>query len=155
MIQASPTTAPKSKSAVIEFTFPGGLVKFDKKGKEQRLAVQFNARMRGPSSNYQWVNLPSGTRGYAGDHFQISGGFLDNSVVKNPNEPASVELTLDDYSRIQAVQRFLSGSSLISLPSSFALKMIFGSLNAENSNRVPQFDFNETPNPQTTRQNGY
>ena len=47
--KAFPSTAPNSKSAVIEFTFPSCLLKYDKKGNEQRLAVQLNARMRGPS----------------------------------------------------------------------------------------------------------
>ena len=144
--KAQPTTAPKSKSAVLEFTFPGGLVKFDKKGKEQRLAVQFNAQMRGPSSNFQWVNLPSGTRGYAGDHFQVSGGFLNNDAVKNPNEPASVKLTLDDYSVTSGTKVFVRLD--FNQPTFFIRPQDdLWFVNAENSNRVPQFDFNETPDP--------
>ena len=142
----SPTSAPNSKSAVIELTFPGGLVKFDKKGKEQRLAVQFNARMKGPSSNYQWVNLPSGTRGYAGDHFQISGGFLNNTVVKNPNEPASVNLTLDSYAIASGTKLFVRLK--FNQPTFFIRPQDdLWFIDAETSNRVPQFDFNETPNP--------
>lgn len=142
----SPTTAPNSKSAVVELTFPSGLLKYDKQGNEQRLGVQFNMQMKGPSSNYQWVNLPSGTRGYAGDHFQISGGFLRNDVVKNPNEPASVSVVLDDYS-------ISSGSKLFvrlkfNQPTYFIRPQDdLWFINAENSERVPQFDFNETPNP--------
>ena len=144
--KATPTTAPNSKSAVLEFTFPSGLLKYDKKGNEQRLAVQFNARMKGPSSNFQWVNLPSGTRGYAGDHFQISGGFLNNSVVKNPNEPASVDLSLDAYAIESGTKVFVRLK--FNQPTFFIRPQDdLWFIDAENSNRVPQFDFNETPNP--------
>ena len=143
--KATPSTAPNSKSAVIEFTFAGGLVKFDKKGKEQRLAVQFNARMRKTGSGESWVNLPSGTRGYAGDHFQISGGFLNNTVVKNPNEPASVDLTLDNYAIASGTKVFVRLK--FNQPTFFIRPQDdLWFINAENSNRVPQFDFNETPN---------
>ena len=142
----SPTTASKSKSAVIELTFPSGLVKYDKQGKEQRLAVQFNMQMKGPSSNYQWVNLPSGTRGYAGDHFQISGGFLNNNVVKNPNEPASVSVVLDEYAVASGSKVFVRLK--FNQPTYFIRPQDdLWFINAENSQRVPQFDFNETPNP--------
>ena len=142
----SPSTASNSKSAVVELTFPGGLVKFDKQGNEQRLAVQFNMQMRGPSSSYQWVNLPSGTRGYAGDHFQISGGFLNNSVVRNPNEPASVSVLLDEYSVASGSKVFVRLK--FNQPTYFIRPQDdLWFINAENSNRVPKFDFNETPNP--------
>ena len=144
--KAYPSTAPNSKSAVIEFTFPSGLLKYDKKGNEQRLAVQFNARMRGPSSNYTWVNLPSGSRGYAGDHFQISGGFLGNDVVKNPNEPASVDLSLDNYAITSGTKVFVRLK--FNQPTFFIRPQDdLWFIDAENSDRVPAFDFNETPNP--------
>jgi hypothetical protein len=142
----TPTTAPNSKSAVVELSFPQGLVKFDKQGNEQRLAIQFNMQMRGPSSNYEWVNLPSGTRGYAGDHFQISGGFLGNDIVRNPNEPASVSVILDEYAissgqKVFVRLRFNQPTYFIRPQSDLWF------IDAENSQRVPQFDFNETPNP--------
>ena len=143
---ATPTTANNSKSAVLEFTFAGGLVKFDKKGKEQRLSVQFNAQMRKAGSGNQWVNLPSGSRGYAGDHFQISGGFLGNDFTKNPNEPASVTVSLDSYAITSGTKVFVR--LRFNQPTYFVRPQDdLWFIDAETSIRTPAFDFNETPNP--------
>ena len=141
-----PSTGAEAKSAVVELSFPSGLMKFDKNGKEQRLSVQFNAKMRGPSSNYQWVNLPSGTKGFAGDHFQVSGGFIGRgNDFPNPNDPAGVSVLLDEYSIESGDKVFVTLD--FNQPTYFIRPqsdLFF--IDASNSSRAPAFDFNETPN---------
>ena len=144
---ASPSTARNSKSAVVEIAFPAGLVKYDKQGNEQRLGVPFVGMIRGPSTNFEWAALPAGTKGYAGDHYQISGGVTQSgNEWPNPNEPASVVVDLDRYqvakgSKIFVTLRFNQPTYYIRPQDDLWF------VNSATGQREPTFDFNENPNP--------
>ena len=144
---ASPSTAPNSKSAVVEIAFPSGLVKYDKQGNEQRLGVPFVGMIKGAATNNEWQALPSGTKGYAGDHFQISGGVTSGgNEFPNPNEPASVVIELDKYEVEKGSKVFVRLK--FNQPTYFIRPQDdLWFVNASNGQRVPSFDFNENPNP--------
>ena len=145
--QGSPTTARNSKQAVVELFFPGGLVKYDKQGKEQRNSVQFTGEYRGPGTNYAWTPFPSGTKGYAGDHFSISGGFLNgDSQFPNPNDPASVQIILDKPAYEPGDRVFVR--MVFNQPTYFIRPQDdLWFVNSTNGTRERGFDFNEYPNP--------
>ena len=144
----TPETAPLSKSAVAELAFPSGLVRYDEKGNEQSLSINFNGEYRGPDTGGVWKRWPSGTRGYAGDHFRISGGVLSGRDQLNPNDPASVDIVLDRYELEKGSFVFVR---LVFKQETFYIRpqtdMWFkdSAIDAVE----PGFDFNETPDPNT------
>ena len=141
-----PSTAPLSKSAVVEMAFPGGLVRFDEKGNEQSLSVNFRGEYRGPDTNGEWARWPSGTRGYAGDHFRVSGGVLSGRDQNNPNPPAAVDLVLDRYELEKGSKVLLR---LVFKQETFYIRpqSDVWFMDAERDLVEPGFDFNETPDP--------
>lgn len=143
-----PQTAPMSKSAVVELAFPSGLVRYDEKGNEQTLSINFNGEYRGPDTGGVWKRWPSGTRGYAGDHFRVSGGVLTGRDQKNPNDPAAVDVELDRYELEKGSFVFVR---LIFKQETFYIRpqSDIWFKEAARDQVEPGFDFNETPDPAT------
>jgi len=145
--RANPSTAPKTKTAVIEIFFPAGLVKFDAQGKEQTLAVPFVGRYKGRNTNNEWLAWPQGTKAYAGDHFRVNGGLLSaTDVWPNPPSAASVNIELDRYELAKGSKVFVR--LIFNQPTYFIrpqddLYFVDSSTGA----REAGFDFNETPDP--------
>ena len=141
-----PETAARSKAAVVELSFPGGLVRYDEKGNEQTTSVNFKGEYRGPDTGGQWARWPSGSRGYAGDHFRISGGVLQGRDQNNPNPPAAVEIVLDRYELEKGSRVFVR---LVFKQQTFYIRpqTDLWFMDAERDVVELGFDFNETPNP--------
>lgn len=144
--QGRPSTAPFSKSAVVELAFPQGLVRYDEKGNEQTLSVNFTGEYRGPDTNGVWARWPSGSRGYAGDHFRVSGGVLTGRDQNNPNPPAAVDIELDRYELEKGTKVLVR---LIFKQETFYIRpqTDLWFMDAEKDQVERGFDFEENPDP--------
>ena len=81
------TTKPNSTGAMIEISFPSGLVEFNNKGDKEGHSVRFEIEYQKKGAS-RWDMLPMGARAYGGDDLNVSQG------ITTGDNPGGLSLSL-------------------------------------------------------------